>query len=181
MQKIVKLGKLDIIYNIFVIYKNDHCLWEWLDAPFVESTSSICSQGLPRFMHVTSSEQSRLSCLLDTQGKDQTFWHNGCVLLCGTGSRCSASAAGYPWNAPIFLNRKCNNWHSPSNTKVMICTYCWYTWHAKDIPQTLSRGKQGNCKSSKYFVFGPGTFWLHYEIPIWNFTIWAQVTYQQGK
>ena len=29
--------------------------------------------------------------------------------------------------------------------------------------------------------FGPGTFWWRDEIPKWNFTIWAQVTYQQGK
>ena len=29
--------------------------------------------------------------------------------------------------------------------------------------------------------FGPRTCWLHYKIPKWNFTIWAQVTYQQGK
>ena len=29
--------------------------------------------------------------------------------------------------------------------------------------------------------FGPGTFWRRDEIPFCNFTIWAQVTYQQGK
>ena len=29
--------------------------------------------------------------------------------------------------------------------------------------------------------FGPGTFWRRDEIPKCIFTIWAQVTYQQGK
>ena len=68
--------------------------------------------------------------------------------------------------------------HSELNSSFLSC---WLSnSYFKDLGLLQYRGIQGNCKSGIYFVFWARDFWRRDEIPNRNFSIWAQVTYQQG-